>query len=137
MKIFVNQIPPEGMTLTDSLSARSLDLDTEIIKLIAPVRVEAQVSRGINFVSVVLSLAGSLQAVCSLCLVEFPKDFEKRTTLNIPLDKGENVIELTEDIREAILLDYPIKPLCKPDCRGICPLCGANLNEEKCGCKIV
>ncbi|MDP2905278.1 MAG: DUF177 domain-containing protein [Candidatus Omnitrophota bacterium] len=44
------------------------------------------------------------------------------------------MIDLTEDIREGIMLDYPIKPLCKPDCSGLCPVCGADLNVHKCRC---
>ena len=44
------------------------------------------------------------------------------------------VMELAPMIREAILLDRPIRTLCSPDCRGLCPRCGANLNLEACRC---
>lgn len=42
-------------------------------------------------------------------------------------------IDLAPIIREYALLEVPISPLCKPDCRGLCPVCGENLNERDCG----
>ncbi|MCS7281803.1 MAG: DUF177 domain-containing protein [Anaerolineae bacterium] len=39
-------------------------------------------------------------------------------------------------LREQILVNIPMKPLCRPDCRGICPECGANLNLEPCLCPV-
>lgn len=55
----------------------------------------------------------------------------------ICLGAGEHVADLSEVIREALILALPIKPLCSSDCKGLCPDCGANLNEESCDCKNV
>lgn len=46
----------------------------------------------------------------------------------------EERLDLDELLREDILLDMPVKFLCSPDCRGLCPRCGKNLNEGDCGC---
>ncbi|MDD5530115.1 MAG: DUF177 domain-containing protein [bacterium] len=43
-------------------------------------------------------------------------------------------ISLVQLIRDIILLAIPIKPLCSVSCKGICPVCGKNLNEADCGC---
>jgi uncharacterized protein len=43
-------------------------------------------------------------------------------------------LELGQEVREALILAVPIQPLCRPDCRGICPGCGADLNVEACRC---
>lgn len=43
-------------------------------------------------------------------------------------------IEITDLIRENILLAKPLKPVCSESCRGLCPECGANLNISTCGC---
>ena len=43
--------------------------------------------------------------------------------------------DLDELVREDILLSLPTKILCREDCKGICPYCGANLNEKQCDCK--
>ncbi len=45
-----------------------------------------------------------------------------------------NILDLTEAIRQYALLAIPIKPLCAEDCAGLCPTCGANLNEVSCSC---
>jgi uncharacterized protein len=42
------------------------------------------------------------------------------------------IIDLTPVLREYVLLEIPISPLCRPDCKGLCPICGNNLNESTC-----
>lgn len=46
----------------------------------------------------------------------------------------DNVFDLTELLRQSILLALPIKPLCSEECKGLCPSCGANLNDGPCSC---
>jgi uncharacterized protein len=43
-------------------------------------------------------------------------------------------LDLRGEAREALLLELPITPHCRDDCRGLCPRCGADLNEGPCGC---
>jgi uncharacterized protein len=43
-------------------------------------------------------------------------------------------LDITDAVREAIILSLPISPVCREDCRGLCPGCGADLNEESCRC---
>ena len=42
-------------------------------------------------------------------------------------------IDLEPLLREYALLEFPISPVCKPDCKGLCPVCGENLNKTDCG----
>ena len=51
-----------------------------------------------------------------------------------PLTAANELIDLTADIREAILLALPINFLCSEACRGLCVQCGANLNKAPCTC---
>jgi len=44
-------------------------------------------------------------------------------------------LEIDEDIRQEILLNFPMKVLCKQDCKGQCPVCGVDLNYKNCSCK--
>ena len=53
----------------------------------------------------------------------------------IALDSWEDEIDLAPRIWEALITSLPCGLLCRPDCRGLCPQCGANLNEAPCGCK--
>ncbi len=49
------------------------------------------------------------------------------------IDKN-NVMDLGEAIRQYALMALPMKPLCRQDCKGLCPTCGKNLNVEGCDC---
>lgn len=51
-----------------------------------------------------------------------------------PFPEGEGDLDLTEAIREEVILSQSPLALCKPDCKGLCPRCGVNLNEEPCQC---
>jgi len=48
----------------------------------------------------------------------------------------DNVFDLSEFIRQAILVQVPIKPLCSEACKGLCPTCGTNLNQGPCDCPV-
>lgn len=45
-----------------------------------------------------------------------------------------DLLDLEPMVREVLLLDAPLVPLCRPDCKGLCPVCGADLNTESCSC---
>ncbi|WP_139653227.1 YceD family protein [Raoultibacter phocaeensis] len=63
---------------------------------------------------------------------EAPEDMEDDEFEYLPKD---NVIDLDPLIRAALLLELPLVPLCDEDCKGICPDCGADLNEGPCDCE--
>lgn len=44
------------------------------------------------------------------------------------------LLDVTELVRQHLVLAVPMAPLCRPDCRGLCPTCGADRNEGDCGC---
>ncbi len=46
----------------------------------------------------------------------------------------EDTLDLEPMVNEAVLLEEPLRALCRPDCAGICPTCGKDLNEGPCGC---
>jgi uncharacterized protein len=105
-----------------------------------------------------LFFAGDLKtrtkAICARCAEEFdvagdrpfryvlsPKaigydDDDPRTEdLEFSLYEGEEV-DLSPLIREQVLLALPTRPLCREDCRGLCPHCGVNLNRATCACRV-
>ena len=45
-------------------------------------------------------------------------------------------LDLREETRESLLLELPITPHCREECRGLCPRCGADLNDGPCGCAV-
>ncbi len=51
-----------------------------------------------------------------------------------PLAEPGTMLDLRPAIREQWLLDASVLPLCQPDCKGLCPMCGAELNTGPCAC---
>ena len=51
----------------------------------------------------------------------------------VPVEAGDT-IDVTEVVRQAVLLALPLAPRCRDDCPGLCPRCGADLNDGPCGC---
>jgi uncharacterized protein len=135
MKINVNKIPLEGLTLEEGVAPSKLDLDTEIVKFRDPIKITAQVLRITNALTVDLILNYSLYMSCSRCLNEFKAEFKKNLQLNYSVSNLEPVIDLNPDIRYEIILGYPMRALCRLDCKGLCLRCGKNLNEGECNCK--
>lgn len=136
MKIDARQIPDQGMLLTEEFTSQELDLDTDIIKLQGPVKARAIVTKSYGAVEVVLTLDTSLCLNCSRCLEDIKTGFDRKVQLNYAVDNLDPIIDLDADIREEIILSYPVKPLCKDGCKGLCPKCGKNLNEGGCNCGI-
>ena len=62
-------------------------------------------------------------------LYQFPSRHREETDLILPAD---GFIDLEPLYREYLILAIPIRRLCKPDCKGLCAVCGANLNETSC-----
>ncbi len=53
--------------------------------------------------------------------------------LDFSLVSADNTIDLSDALLSALVMETPFVVLCRPDCKGLCPVCGANLNEEDCG----
>lgn len=51
-----------------------------------------------------------------------------------PIPEGLGKLDLLEAIREEVILSQSPLALCRPDCKGLCPRCGTNLNEDRCEC---
>ncbi len=89
-----------------------------------------------------LHVKGKIHRSCSRCLDDLVEHFDKDEFLEIPVDEvppGMQYLELKPYIENGVRLAIQRKPLCKPDCKGICPHCGANLNHEphRPGCEAV
>ncbi len=155
MLIEVSQIPPEGLDI--DLPPETLDLGTpaDLWEGLASVRAVMHVGRSGRGVVIGGTFAGDLLLICSRCLERFPFQaadrFDLYCEVGTPtmagdqreLDDDELDVTYLEEgrintdhlLRENILLSLPVQPLCREDCRGLCPQCGANLNLGSCGCR--
>lgn len=134
MKIDVYKIPPEGCAIEEALTGANLDLAADMCALRGLLHAKAFVYKITNTVTVDLTLLAKMECLCSRCLSNFDIDLKKNFKTSYPVSKNDVTIDLSQDIREEIMLDFPLKPLCRPDCKGICVKCGGNLNEGRCSC---
>jgi uncharacterized protein len=127
------------------------------LRLIEPVSVQLRASLG-HADQILLrgTIATRLEGECRRCLgrVEMPVSLEP-TLLFMPrggeaveeedeeLEEDDGLrlyddrameIDLADVVREELILNVPAWPLCRPDCRGLCPQCGLDLNETSCTC---
>lgn len=87
------------------------------------------------------------EAICARCFEVFPFELEFKTVQPVAEElQGDNTdeyiliddgyIDLGEFFDSCLLLEKPIKLICREDCSGLCSKCGANLNRRSCGCVI-
>ena len=136
MKITINQVPAEGLYLEEEVKSEELDLETAFIKFCHPLKLTARINRITNALTVDLNIKTVIFADCSRCLSEFEWAFNKDVQLNYALESSDVFIDLKSNIREEIILDYPIKPLCSLTCKGLCLKCGKNKNQGGCNCAL-
>ncbi len=96
----------------------------------------------------------TVKCICSRCLEEFDYSFDFKAeeeffiTGSVSIEghaqQDENsedffvgedhILDLSEAFRQSVLLNIPQKPVCRPDCAGLCQRCGCNLNVSSCDC---
>lgn len=78
-----------------------------------------------------------LKMQCSRCADFFSTRLKDSAFLRAyDLTGDQDVVDITPDLREDLLLQIQPFSLCDEGCKGLCPQCGANLNKEPCGCEI-
>ena len=136
IKFFVSRLEKEPVEVESDEPAELLELDSKAgYAAVAPVHyhLTAQLISGGVLVSgeVSTKIAGE----CVSCLD--PVESEVSTgplELFFELEPNQEECDVTEDIRSEMLLALPMNLHCSENCRGLCPVCGANRNRESCRC---
>ena len=160
MKIDLFGAPGPEDHLDIEVDVEEVGIQDDVLSVDGPLRVVCDLHRSSEFVRV----AGVVHAVivmeCARCLESFRKDIEGEFSCvirklkqgeKIPeisddeeengevdlifLDHDRNTLDVTEFIHDAVVLAVPSKPVCDENCKGLCPVCGHNLNEGECGCE--
>ncbi len=115
----------------------------------APVAVFGEIVNNAGYIRLSLTLTASYTAPCARCLSDVDGEFSlavERTVVTPreaeDMDEREDdfvvvldgFLDTDELLRELFELNFPTKILCREDCRGLCPHCGADLNENACTC---
>jgi uncharacterized protein len=150
MQIRVSEIPDDGLRIIDPTALGQVypdpgwALDT----------VELLVERNGDKVSIAGGFQATAQQSCSRCLDTIVARVEPAVDLQFEpapsgrhrqseLGRGDlevdfyyaDILDVGELLRSETDLALPMKPLCRPDCRGLCPVCGANKNVTECRCE--
>jgi len=136
LKIKIKDIPSSGLTESLQVAARDLALeDTGDIHFNDPVKVDFNLEKVSDMVLADVKVTAKFSTICGRCLEEVQQELKEDLELNFSINPRDEFIDLTEDIRQEMVLDMPVRVLCKQDCKGLCVHCGANLNTEKCQCE--
>ena len=131
--------------------------DADAYQIVAPVELEFDIHKDKDKFRLEGHLRTELELQCSRCLDPYrlavDADFDQRylpaSAASTDPDRevqeddletsyySDDQIDLAELMREQFYLALPMKPLCRDDCRGLCPQCGTNLNTGACDCSPV
>ena len=145
---------PVGTSLTADIHEENVQLD-EDLKVVGPIVGKVRMRRVNQGLLVDGAVDVPLELTCTRCLKQFEQTMhillEERfyptidivTGMPLPPFEEEDVfpiddhhlIDLTEAIRQAVLLELPMVTLCQEDCAGLCSQCGHDLNLGPCACK--
>lgn len=137
MKIAVAKIKDKELEFKEEIDASSWDLDSNDIKFVDKITLICKFVRLGKEIIVEVKVNTHRIISCSRCLQEVGQVIWQSFKLNYNISSLGDYLEIDDDVRQEILLDYPMKVLCDPACKGLCPNCGVNLNFENCNCKMI
>ncbi len=117
--------------LSVPLSDITLDLPDGPV-IVAPVDVKVRAESSKEEVIVLGEVRARIRMSCSRCLNDFETAVTNTIEIITPL--RQESIEISDELRQSLLLALPLKPLCQAECRGLCTRCGSNLNQATCAC---
>lgn len=126
------------------LDIADIDIDG-VFPFRTPIDVTATAKNRASLVSLTIRACFGYSRSCDRCSTEFTREmdmlFEHKLALTLVDDGNDDYIEtpdfkleLDDVVISDILLSLPQKNLCKEDCKGLCQICGKNLNEGDCSC---
>ena len=122
-----------------------LDITETELSIDGKIRIDGEISNVGDVLLLQARVSTSVNRMCSRCLKEFTADssaevVEKFYPSGSPgVEKDAyvyeaDIVDITEPLRESLLLAEPLKVLCKEGCLGICPVCGTDRNVHPCSC---
>jgi uncharacterized protein len=137
VKLNVKRIPVDGEDFAGSEPPSILEVESDAdMAFERPVEYTLHAQLQGRSVLVTGRLATEAMLRCGRCLKPFRRRLTAKEFVFLQELSGEDFVDLTPQMREDILLELPQRAICQPDCKGLCPVCGKNLNEGACGCKV-
>lgn len=138
------EIPGATRPFRTALDEQRL-LGPSITGFSAPPEAEGEIKNTAGVLDLSATIRAGERCVCDRCGAVFDRDtvMEVRVPLAADLEDADNFdgfalegdgIDVADVLETCFILDAESKCLCRPDCRGLCPVCGKNLNEGDCAC---
>lgn len=117
----------------EEFNAKELDLEFVDLTYLEGIMLDGTVEKTSDTLIFRGRLKSRVEHTCGRCLkpVEEPVEHPFDMVYEV---RGKEEVETLDDLREILILDHPIRYLCREDCRGLCLQCGADLNPGACGC---
>lgn len=144
----------ESVNLQEQINAA--EFGYEELEFAAPVEFAGVMEHTAPYFRLAGEVRAEVKLMCSRCLAEFTLPIavpiaevytNKQEALPDVDEDAEDVgfdeigffegdeVDITPALLKALFLELPMRPLCREDCRGMCPECGADLNRGECGCR--
>lgn len=131
----VSQLGSEGITLNGKFNSEIFGFsDDKRLKCSSPLIYNLAARIAGEGVLVSGSASTVCDCTCDRCLTSYAQEIVVNDICHFSEGLEEREIDLTEDIREDIVVNLPVKCLCSEGCSGLCPQCGQNLNDGNCDC---
>ncbi len=118
------------------------ELSAELADIARPVHGRLCAESIVEGIFLTGTVAGVWSLLCARCLTAFERPFEVALAEMFVVEPDpdgddyplapEGLLEPEQAIRDAVGLEMPFSPLCRPDCRGLCPVCGGDRNRGEC-----
>lgn len=136
MELDLSRLDAEGEEFAGEEPASALDLEEEGARAVGGLRYTIRAQVVSDELIVQGRLAADIEFRCCRCAESFSRAIEETSFLvTREVAENEESVDLTPEMREAILLAFPSYPVCQSGCAGLCAQCGANLNRESCECR--
>ena len=136
IKFSVSRLDKEAIKLSGSEGVDFVALPEEDdFQVVKPMCYDLSVTKVSGGALVSGRCSVTISGICGRCLENVEKEVSADDIgLFVELENAPEEIDISDDIREELLINLPMNLVCKSDCRGLCPDCGANLNNGDCSC---
>ncbi len=136
MIVRLHEIRDSGLEVTGEEHLELVDLATAPeIRGYGPVKYELRLRLTARELIVDGKIWSEIDIECARCGVFFSTTCLNSAFLRVyEVKSGSDEVDISDDLRESILLELPSYPVCSGDCKGLCRQCGSDLNQGECGC---
>lgn len=149
LRLMLDEIQEGVSTLDIECSPEEIDLEFDGVAFVGKVSIKPSIVRQASKIYIKSIIWTNIEMECCRCLEPVSVRLDAISEIQyLPLPKlvkdriddigigyySEEYIDISDEVRESLILEIPMTVLCSENCKGLCPHCGKNLNFGKCDC---